>query len=395
MHIKKLKIISFFFLIFSLTPFHTSSQNVLAQQIPISEGDTIEGQARNKKDIAHVNPIVSVRFIEALTPYLPIKKVFMPQTFRVRVIFKTPPKGRLQPIVLSKMDRQTGKFNELFEVNLISKEINPQTFITNPIGIKDEKNNWSPAEPYAFPLIAASSKDVIQATIGNQRSLVKTSDTCNFLKMGISEISEIIRDSKQNYKPWFGKLMCSYITSGFKTPRSQADFVETVLNALSRNFSGENWTLNSKTNISNILILNSDKKKISQKSNFNINDRTLEKSSKPLEPSSSVIHIESSLFDNSAKTIDGKLVKAEKAILTIFGFKKASDMGIDFKKIKTQKENTKRRIFKDINAFKKERLLKLNDNLALVNEKHNDLLQWLNKFNSTSPLKKETKVNSN
>ena len=70
-------------------------------------------------------------------------------------------------------------------------------------------------------------------------------------------------------------------------------------------------------------------------------------------------------------------------------------MGIDFKKIKTQKENTKRRIFKDINAFKKERLLKLNDNLALVNEKHNDLLQWLNKFNSTSPLKKETKVNSN
>ncbi|MBT6297487.1 MAG: hypothetical protein HOJ14_13140 [Nitrospina sp.] len=216
--------------------------------------------------------------------------------------------------------------------------------------------------------------------------------------MGISNISEIIRDPKQNYKPWFGKLICSYITSGFKTPRSQADFVKTVLNALSRNFSGEDWTLNSKTNISNISILNSGKKKLSQKSNFSIkktdDEKNGERNSKLLKPGPSVIQIESSLFDNSSKTIDGKLVKAEKAILTIFGFKKAPDMGIDFKKLDIQKEDTKRTILKNINAFKKERLLKLNDNLILVNEKHSDLLQWLNKFNSTSTFKKETEVNS-
>jgi hypothetical protein len=395
MNIKKLMIISFFSLIFNFTFLSPSSQSSLAQQIPISEGDTIEGQARNKKDIAHVNPIISVRFIEALTPYLPIKKVFMPQTFRIRVIFKTPPKGHLQPIVLSKIDRQTGKTKELFEASLISEGISSKTFITNPIGIKNEKNNWSPAEPYAFPLVTTSSKNVIQAAVGNQRTLVKTSDICNFLKMGISDISEIIRDPKQSYKPWFGKLMCSYITSGFKTPRSQADFVKTVLNALSRNFSGENWTLNSETNISKILILNSDNKKLSKKFNFSIKKTDNEKTLKLLKPGPSVIHIESSLFDNSSKTMDGKLVKAEKAILTIFGFKKASDMGIDLKKLETQKEDTKRTILKNINAFKKERLLKLNDNLILVNEKNNDLLQWLNKFNSTSSFKEETEVNSN
>jgi hypothetical protein len=82
------------------------------------------------------------------------------------------------------------------------------------------------------------------------------------------------------------------------------------------------------------LILNSGKKKISQKSNFNIKrtdgEKTFEGNSKLLKPDPLISHIESSLFDNSPKTIEGKLVKAEKAILTIFGFKKASDIGIDF-----------------------------------------------------------------
>ncbi len=372
MNKKESTVISFFLILNFIILFPSST--VQAQQIPISAGDTIEGQARNKKDIAHVNPIVSVRFIEALTPYLPINTVFMPQTFRIQIIFKTPPKGQTQPIVLSKINPKTGKTEELFEASLIPEGISLKTFITNPIGIKDAKSNWSPAEPYAFPLIIVSPKDIIQAVVGNQKALVETSNTCNFLKMGVSDISEIIHNTKHDYKPWFGKLICSYITSAFKTPKSQADFVKTVLNALSRNFDGKNWTLNSEANISNILILNSDRKRpASQKSNFNIkktdNKDVAEENLTHSKHSPLAVHIESSLFNSSSKTMNEKLVKAEKAILTIFGFKKASDMGIDFQKIENQREDTKRTILKSMHAFKKEHLLKLNDNLFLAKEK--------------------------
>lgn len=62
-------------------------------------------------------------------------------------------------------------------------------------------------------------------------------------------------------------------------------------------------------------------------------------------------------------------------------------MGIDFKKIETKKEDVKRTILKNMNAFKKEHMLKLNDDLILANEKHNDLLRWLSKYNSTLPFK--------
>ncbi len=392
---KKLKFTCFFYLILSFTLLCSDSQAEQTQQIPVSEGDIIEGQARNIKDIAHVNPIISVNFIEALTPYLPIQKVFMPQTFRIRVIFKKPPQGRTQPIFLSKVNRKTGEAKALFEVNLISEKVGPKVFVTNLIGIKDVNSNWSPAEPYAFPLVFASSKDVLQAAVGDQKTLVKTSDACNFLKMGISDIDETIGHPNQNYKPWIGKLVCAFITFDFKNQKNQTNFVKTVLNALSRNYHGEGWTLKPETDISNILILNSNK----QKSNLKIKRAKAgtpeENNFNLLQSDPVVIGLESCLFDNSSKTINEKLVKAEKAILTIFGFKKASEMGMSLKKTKTQPENTKKTIIRNINAFRKEHLLKLSDNLILANGKHDDLLKWLSKFHITSPIKKTIESNAN
>ncbi len=355
---KKLKFTRSLFLIFSFALFICAYQTVQAQQIPIGKGDTIEGQARNKKDIAHINPIISVRFIEALTPYLPIKKIFMPQTFRIEVTFKKNPQGRTQPIVLSKTNHKTGETKELFEVSLISGKINSKTFTTNPIGIKDQRNDWFPAEPYAFPLVVVSPRDVIQAAIGNQKAQVKATDTCNFLNMGIFDIEETIQPLEENYKPWLGKLICGYITSDFKTKKNQTNFVKTVLEALSRNFIGEGWSLNPETKTSSILTSVSSAKKSHTKIK-KATRNSLNQLSNPL----------SDLFDNSSKIMDENLLKAEKAILTIFKFKKVFDLEISLKKTKVQRKDLKKIMQENISAFKKEHLIKLNNKLILASER--------------------------
>jgi hypothetical protein len=86
---------------------------------------------------------------------------------------------------LSKLDSKTDKIVSLLEISLKPERDNPKTFLSNPIGIKDTESTWSPAEPYAFPLISATKKDSLLAVSGIQKAIVSISSSCNFLKMGL------------------------------------------------------------------------------------------------------------------------------------------------------------------------------------------------------------------